>query len=472
MTGDQRKPNPGEDDVLAMLRAARSGAEPAMPDVTAPAIVAGRRIRRRRQALGALSGVVLAGAATLALIAGSPSMGISDRLVVLPPAGPAATSVPAPEPSSTYRPKPDGMSEADYQAAIARAEADKANNRLTVEILGPDFRIGPNADVPRLEEVQLDPASPAAQNLPPGYRVRISGGVPLDTRGLMERCQPQVEKGLHVGPCTQDVLGDGRVVYVRQSRSVLGEYVPTGDRSPPGAGDGTAVFFERTDGSIVEASMSVSDPRETASVARQKTAVAWLIGYEDELVRFVTHEEVRPGVRDVLTAPTDPETVTDPTQEELNQSYLREALGSSFSLINGEVTLEPGSAATADLPQSYTAGASASFLKNQNTLSKACTLYRDDAPNGDACERRALPGGGEVLVRSFAGYLDSDSLILAHTRVFYVQPDGDIVRVDLNVRGAEVAKSDSAAPQAQVEKWLRGFEDELIKAATDPRMAR
>lgn len=74
-------------------------------------------------------------------------------------------------------------------------------------------------------------------------------------------------------------------------------------------------------------------------------------------------------------------------------------------------------------------------------------------------------------MRSFADYLASDSIILGFTRVFYVQPDGDIVRVNLSVRGAEISSDQVRGDTERTAVWMRTFTDELIKAATDPRMA-
>ncbi|MGQ0630372.1 MAG: hypothetical protein ACT4P1_04975 [Sporichthyaceae bacterium] len=258
-----------EDDVVAMLRAARTGSEPALRDVTAPAIVAGRRIRRRRQAFGGASAAVLAGAAAIALIAGSPSLGTDDRLVVLPPAGPAATSAPA-------------------STGLDEAGAHAINLRVLRAALGPDFQPeNPTATPPFQDSLVVTRGSPSAEGLPDGYTARAHVRVSTEPQGE-PGCAPDVPGYV----CRYRTLADGRVVRFGATGAPLEPSVPVEIRH---------VFVTQQDGDVVDVSLAVIPDTvdiRTESVPRP-TVKAWLASLENALINAASDPEMAPGsVRD------------------------------------------------------------------------------------------------------------------------------------------------------------------------------
>lgn len=426
-----------DDDVVGMLRSAAQGGPDATHRDTLAAMAAGRKIRHWRRTLQLVgSGAGVAGVAAFAILLGGVGSGVQTVVEVPAAAAPATGDAPAPVTAE----------------AISTTE-------IILDALGPDFREG---TMDEQGQVMLVPGSPSAEKLPDGYQaavrlIEISGKADFT---LEQQCKASVEKGSHQSACRPVTLPDGRTAQVQDRRTVLGEYNPSGDRRPPAASDQTTVNVDRGDGSFVRLDFIAFDSYEASSVARQKIAVAWLKPYTDTLIAIASDPRIAgdttPGQGEVEAAPAN----------ERNQGYLQDALGASFSLIDGAVTLEPGSAKEGELPSRYYSGAAELTFTTKAAFEAVCAARA----GLKACEERMLPDGSTVYLRSWADRDAEASELRGESAVFFIRPDGGVVRALLTVLGRNVTSDQRDAQVAGVTSWFDSLQDALVTAATDERL--
>lgn len=429
-----------ENETLDLLRAGRTGTEPPMADVTGPALRGGRRMRLRRQVAQGVSGLAFAGAAVLAITTGAPGLSTDGRTVIEPARGDRAVPSGPAAPTNT----PPRLSD---------AEAGATARRLLVAALGPDFRIALSGGHPPFEYIELVPGKPSAKALPEGYSAEPDVTVSNDDTAD-DVCAPD---NLDSGDvCEPRTLPNGLQVTIRNSSPPLEPSAPVALHS---------VYFDQPDGVTVHVVLFVRpetvDTR-TATVPRQRIET-WLQSFDSALVTAATDPRMVAG-----SGETDEWTTPLPDNYGRNQDLLREQLGPSFSVDQRRVVLQLGSAAAAELP-GYTAEAEIRSGRSLVELDRMCDEQFNDTSTAP-CERRTTPGG-DVIVQTWADS-DSNSASQGRTAIYFLQPDHDGVLAELIVReyGTRTTSTDNGRAAA-ILAWLKSHEDELIAAATDPRIA-
>jgi hypothetical protein len=328
----------------------------------------GNRARRRRHVLQAGGG--LTGVATVVALA--LTIGPIHRDTDAVPASPAAT---------TDSPETSGIS----------------STEVLLQRLGPDFRAAAN---PSHGPIEVVPGGPAAKELPIGYGASADiqvlptrpAGVsaaddPSSLPPLSELCAPSQEKGLVMQACTTEHLPAGRTVQVQRSGLVAGNYKTYGDRWTPGSSDTTTVYYQRPDDSIVRVQLTAYDSPATSTAGRQSKAAAWLPQWTGALERAAADPRVGlpPGAATRHPAATPAQLLT-----QRENFALQQALGYGFTLNDGTIRLEPGSALEGELPdRRYSTEATVTHLDTAD-MQKACGADLAD------CRTITLPDGGKA----------------------------------------------------------------------------
>ncbi len=429
----------GEDDVLGILRAIGTGAEPPMRDVTGSAIRAGRRRRLRRQGGRVGAGLVLAGAAALVFTVATPGLELDGRSVVVPADG-------APDSPPTVTPGPDD------------ATAHATNLRVLRAALGPEFqRENPQAKPPFHDSLVLVPDSKAARALPPGYGARAHVSVSAGSDGAS--CDPKGPADDTGDTCQTRQLADGREIVIGAGRNPLEASVPVEIHH---------VSLTQPDGDVVSVSLAVlpDTVRSFTEKVPRAAIKAWLAPFENALVAAATDPEIAPGsVRERERAAQ----AADGSVEAANLRVLAESLGSDFDPIDGSLELVPGTAAAAGLPADYQGRAIVLVDTSTLPLREECPTPRSDLPV--TCQPRTLADGREVLVISSPVEYRDNSLGYAEITVIFIQNTGYVVAATVTALAENASPNEPAGVRRQVADWLATFEDRLIAAATDPRMA-
>lgn len=205
-----------------------------------------------------------------------------------------------------------------------------------------------------------------------------------------------------------------------------------------------------------------------------------LAEYEDRMAAFAADPRLGPLVADGVEAPAVAPATAEELQHDRDQAVLQEALGDGFTLFDGAVTLEPGSAKWAELPggvkygevdsppgagpDGVYSGVAELTTITRSAFDAACNAR----PGAAACEERTLADGRTVHLRSWA---DQDAEgVRGESAAYFVQPDGDIVLADLVVTGTMVPDGRGAAHVAKVRTFLDSLESALIAAVTDERV--
>lgn len=344
-----------DDQVITKLRGAAVAVPPATPATVAAVAQGGHRLRRRRQTMQLVgSGLGVAVVLAVGITTVSALDGGEGRSTVTAAGDPTA--------------KPDGSNNAPT-APLPTEEQRTANLELLAKKLGPDFRVNPKGrdfgdgttdeNVPKFAVVDVVPGSPTANRVPPGYTMTASGGVsvgalPDGDPDLDSKCRPSAEMGMTASGCAPVTTSDGHTVQVQEYRI---EFDPMVDPvSRPLDFATTTAYFERVDGSIVEATLTVAAKRGgEVTAATHDNAETLLEDFRDGLVSFAADPKVgpAPGPATGGPAPANPD---QPTTHELNQASLQEALGSTFSLNDGVATLETNKGRYTDRPTPYSAG--------------------------------------------------------------------------------------------------------------------
>ncbi len=285
-----------DDQVITKLRAAAAALPPATDATVAAVAEGGQRLRRRRHTMQ-LVGSGLGVAVVLAV--GVTTVSALDR------GDGRSTVTAASDPSS----RPEPGSQGAPTAPLSTEEQRTANLELLATKLGPDFRVNPEGrdfgdstadeNVPKYAVVDVIPGSPTAERVPSGYTMTASGGVyvgalPDGDPGLDSKCKPMVEMGRTTSGCVPVTTADGRQVQVQEYRV---EFDPRMN-SVGGPLDfaSTTAYFQRADGSIVEATLTVAAKRGSEVTAATHAAAETLLeDFRDGLVSFAADPEVGPA---------------------------------------------------------------------------------------------------------------------------------------------------------------------------------
>lgn len=419
-----------ETETLAMLRAGRTGAEPPLHDVTGTAVRAGHRMRVRRHVLAAGSGVAALGLTAVAVVTGVPGLSLGDGSAVIAPAGP--------------------VNDPAARAADQRAQQADLNREQVAAALGPSFIAG-------LGQIGLRPGSEAANSLPAGYRAGANVDVAPDDTQLTANSAPS-PAARPAGGCAPVKVGK-RTVEVRTfPQQGIGSTAAGPDLYSVPVSTLVA-HFVRPSGETVSVSLLASEdssdprlatapgPSDLDPAARAEAALDWLTAQTDAVAKTATLAGIR---------------ATDPADERAmpNEEVLAQALGGSFSVDGDRVVLDPDGQAAGPLPGGSTATATLRFLGGEAERAALC---------GQGCERDVLPGGRLVWTQTRADRVDSERAVLGDATVYFVQPDGEVVRVQLLVRGPESGLERVEIQRETFLTWLESFRSALIAAATDAR---
>lgn len=441
------------DETIAMLRGAAADGREATPTDVDAARHIGRRFRRRRRAMQAVSsGFVLSAGLGLFVVAGGMS-GQGAEVVPASPAAPPAIGDTKPTPG-TAAVKPT-LTPADSEAMAAAADMRHANNRLLLDVLGKDWAATDDSDPFGAELIR---GTDSDKGLPDEFAV-VAGIEVLGGNGsnitLAEQCAPMVEKGLHTSSCTPVDTGNG-TVFVQRSYSVPAEWKPTGDRAGMGYLSATAAYLERVDHSLLRVQM-VARGAATATAAEEKTATAWLGEYDHALEKVAADPWVQPHAE---SAKASSVAVSD---HDRDQAILQKALGGAFTLGTGTVDLEPGSQKAAELPSDYY-GATAEL----SSISSAAFHAACDAKAGlSACEPKTLNDGTVVHLRSWADRDASDDTMHGESAVYFERKDGSVLLANLEVTGSKVSAAKADEHEKVVGQWMDSLQSALITAITD-----
>jgi hypothetical protein len=270
--------------------------------------------------------------------------------------------------------------------------------------------------------------------------------------------------------CTPVLLPDGRTVQVQHSSLVAGDYQTYGGRWTPGSGDTTTVYYQRPDNSIVRAHLTAYDSPDTSTAAREKKAAAWLPQWTPALERAAADPRIGPPPGPATNHPA-PTPQQRRAQQEL--AALQQALGFGFSLVNGTVELEPGSALEGELPdRRYMAQARVAHLDTaamqeaceadlsgcrtitlpDGTKSYAITItqpWQDTNPN----PQKPAPGSAGIDLR---------------TTVYQPQADGQVIATAVELTSNVPMTAAEQADQIPAAKaWLQALQPRLAQAAHD-----
>ncbi len=442
-----------DDGVVDLLRAAGHGGPDAGPADVSRAMTAGTRIRRRRQAMQ-MVGSGLGVAVVLGLGFATVSTLDSD--------GGRDTVTAASDPTAT--PAPAGASK-----PLSTEEQRTANLALLAQKLGPDFRVNPEGrdfgdspdpTVPKFAVVDVVPGSPTAQRVPAGYTMTGSGGVFAAGVDLGSLCKPLVEKGMTVSGCAPVTTSDGRTVQVREHRIDFAQTANSIDFAT------TTAYFQRVDGSLVQATLTVASKNGSEVTARtHDTAETLLEDFRDELVSFAADSQVGPAPGPANGKPTFQS--TPPSAHEQNQAYLQEALGSpTWGLNDGLVTLENNKGRYKDLPSDYFVGTASVYLLSQGQFDAAC----GEKPGFAGCKSRTLADGSKVFTNKWADRIANGDELRGESAVYFVRPDGSAVVATIALVATQVTAENRDEQVDGTLAWFDLFQDALAKAATDPRM--
>lgn len=158
-----------------------------------------------------------------------------------------------------------------------------------------------------------------------------------------------------------------------------------------------------------------------------------------------------------------------------HQQVLQEAFGDDFAITpEGDVTVRPGSPSADGLPTGLAVATQLLTGVPNNELAQFCAPMVEKGMVFSACTQRVLPGGQLVYEkrgRSMPGGIKPGrSVPLAYdmVRVLFVQPNGELVIVDLSAQESE--SSSTPERRASAQAWLDGMTSRLANAATDPRV--
>ncbi len=446
-----------EDQVITKLRGAAAAVPPATTANVAAVAAGGRRLRRRRQSmqlLGSGLGVAVVLAAGITTVS---ALNEGDGRSTVTAAG---------DPTAKPHPAAGG-------SAATSSEQTLANLQLLATALGPDFRVNPegrlagdsttDSKAPGYPVVEVIPGSSTAERLPTGYRMTATGGVPSYNLTLQERCKPVVEKGTRTSACTPVKSSDGRTVQVQEFRNEFGKLATSTGKLMDGAG--TAAYLPRVDGSFVMATLNINAAGATVTKASHDSAEALVDDFRDALVAFAADPKVGPAPGPANGEPAFEN--TPPKAHEQNQGYLQEALGSpTWGLYDGVVTLENNKGKYKDLPSDFFAGTASVESVTQAQFDAACK----EKPGFNGCSTKTLEDGRKVYTLRWADRDAARDDLRGESSAYFVRPDGTIAVATISLAATQVTEENRDEQVNGTLAWLDSFQDELIAAATDPRM--
>lgn len=429
-----------DDQAVAMLRRAALGLPATQTAHAAAAATAGRRIRRRRRAAGVLG----AGTAGLAVIVGVTALGIgtgNGTQIVVQPAGPAAAPATAP-------------------LAVGN---DEANTAVLLKALGPDWQVAgsdPERGVVAGPSGEVSPkvGGAAAEALPDGYtayaRMMVFDAGGDDSMSLASLCKPFAEKGTVNAGCTEMPLRDGRTAYY------AGPGPADGDQGG-GPWSSAMYYFGRSDGSFVRIEFAAGTTAKRVSAAQQQKAIDWMARYKPALAAAVADEGVRPKPADTGSTPTAP-TITDHDRDLVR---MQRALGTSWTLYDGRLALEPNWGDYKRLPAlphgSWDVVGDITTI-DRSAFDAACSAR----PGAAACAKRTVDGH-TVYLRSWADRDATTKEFRGESAAYFIRADGRVVLADLELTSTQLEKVRDAGQVDGVREWLTSYDDELATAATD-----
>ncbi|MGQ0845312.1 MAG: hypothetical protein ACT4QF_14385 [Sporichthyaceae bacterium] len=424
-----------DDHVIDLLRsAATNGGDSDL----GPAMRAGNRIRRRRRIAQAASGSAgLASVVALGLFV--PGMGGPNESVVVAP--PAATSNPIAGPSR--------VAAWDGQPRTWE-EGQEVNHRLLEEAFGPDFERAKEGGELQL---WLKQGTATAARLPDGYEAFASLNV--------------VQAGLYVlyGPGEKYRLPDGRTVDLYRPRAA-GRTPSPEELKVQGVRDGVGAMFTRADGSRVRVFLAAKDGAENSSPQRRTEALEFLESYVDTVATFAADRRWFPNDGEKhLAVPAKP------TQEQLHQRYLQEALGDAWGTdvdSEGRITLQPDSDSAGELPSSDYQGKASLQILTRAQFEAAC----DAKPGAEACNWQKLGDGNVVHWRAWADRDASEDTMLGELATYYPRKDGSVVMAMASVLGRDVSAVERNGHRDGLFTWLESLRHQLIAAALDRRIGQ
>lgn len=324
--------------------------------------------------------------------------------------------------------------------------------------LGRDFqRSNPNAEAPVHDSLVWNSGSTAAKALPEDYGARAHVSVFADPEDNI--CDPTATPDRAGESCKIRPLPGGAQVILRGVSSPLEASVPVEIRH---------VYFTQPDGDVVDVSLAVI-PETLDGVVPRQAIGAWLKTFEIALIAAATDPEMAPGTV------AEREQLQQGRAALPNNAYLREILGSDWSLLDEHdgpgLFVGPGIALelAADrvrgtLPDGSTGGASVHVYPHEGPVAQLCPV----GP-GINCTTRDLPDGRQVLVSSepvsYGSGSANGTLI-----VFFLRPNQEVVVVGLTAVTPLPAESDQEETARQVSDWIESYRDKVIAAATDSRM--
>ncbi|MGQ0468014.1 MAG: hypothetical protein ACT4QG_22190 [Sporichthyaceae bacterium] len=345
--------------------------------------------------------------------------------------------------------------------AAAKATSNRqANQALLLKHLGADWRVDEGDHV---GDVIAIPGSATDRQLPQSFEISAGLSVGGADRELADVCKPMVEKGLHVEACTPFKLSDGRTAYIQKTYTVPGEHNPPAPRRGIfNSSDTLTVLLDRADDTFVQVEINVRDSRTTTPKADQKLGAEWLADWRDKLVAIADD----PGVAPKVGAQTGPEAPIGTTRHEVYQGYLQEALGTSFSLIDGKVVLEPKSEKYNELPFTSSDVTGELEFVSTSQFEGACNARAGLEP----CETATLPDGRTVHWRTWADRDSSDGTMRGEFGMYLPRDDGNVVMAALTLTGTNSPESKRRELQLAVVAWFESLREALTTAVTDTRM--
>lgn len=145
---------------------------------------------------------------------------------------------------------------------------------------------------------------------------------------------------------------------------------------------------------------------------------------------------------------------------------LPEELGTSWSIKDGQVVLDPGGKKAQELPRpdSYTARATLSYA-DESVHGTTCD--RTAAP---FCEKRTLPDGRTLHSWVFAD-VDQNNSAMIGIATFWIARWNGWTKVTVVVDGGKVTRANAEREIAETLTWLNSLEGALVAAVTDERVS-
>jgi hypothetical protein len=221
--------------------------------------------------------------------------------------------------------------------------------------------------------------------------------------------------------------------------------------------------------------LTVYDSPTISTAARQKQAAAWLPRWTAPLEKVAADPRIGPAPGPATTHPT---ATAEQIRQQQELAALQQALGSGFSLIDGTVELEPGSALEGQLPDHGRYFATATLTHtDQADLQNLCGTdlshcgtvalpdgtmgytanstqpWKDPARNAPTPEPSPTPGSAGIDLR---------------TTVYEPQPDGQVVATTVELVSTAPLTAAEQADQTPADKaWLKALQTRLAQAAQD-----